>query len=87
MIELGPAAEDEAIARLREKEPAARTAAARILSAIGTQKCLIELRRAANDGRDPGAAASARSALGSVLARIKQAKATTTTATTTAPMR
>jgi HEAT repeat protein len=84
MIELGPVAEDEAIARLREKEPTARAGAARILSAVGTSKCLIELRRAANDPRDAGAAATARSALETVLARVKQTKAATTT---TAPAR
>ena len=88
MIDLGPIAEDEAIGRLREKEPTARAAAARILSAVGTQKCLIELRRAANDPRDAGAAAAARSALETVLSPVKQAKpATTTTATGPTPAR
>jgi hypothetical protein len=88
MIQLGPAGEDEAIARLREKEAAARSGAARILSAVGTNKCLIELRRAANDPRDAGAAATARSALETVLARVKQAKAATTISVpTTAPAR
>jgi hypothetical protein len=77
LIELGPAAEDEAIARLREKDAVARTGAARILGVIGTQKCLIELRRASNDPRDPGAAAAARSALETVLTRVKQTKAAT----------
>jgi hypothetical protein len=87
MIELGPAAEDEAIARLHEKDVLARTAAARILSAVGTEKCLIDLRRASNNHRDPAAAAAARSALETVLARVKQAKAATTTIPTTAPSR
>ena len=81
MIALGPAAEDEAITRLHEKEAVARTAAARILGVIGTQKCLIELRRASNDPRDAGAAAAARSALETVLTRVKQTKATTTPTT------
>jgi hypothetical protein len=82
MIDLGPAGEDEAIARLRERDATARAAAARILSAVGTQKCLIELRRAANDPRDARAATVARSALETVLARVKQAKAAAAAATT-----
>jgi hypothetical protein len=79
---MGPVAEDEAINRLREKEPAARSAAARILDAVGTEKSLQPLRRAASDMRDAGAAAAARSALETVSARVKQSKPATAGAPT-----
>ena len=84
LIEMGPIAEDESINRLREKEPQARVAAARILSAVGTQKCMSELRRASKDLRDPAAAAAARSALANVTARVKPATAPSSPATTPA---
>jgi hypothetical protein len=72
--EMGPIAEDEVIKLLRQPDAKVRTNAARILSDVGTEKCLIELRRAANDPRDVAAAAVARSSLESVLARVKQSK-------------
>jgi HEAT repeat protein len=75
MKELGPVAEEEAIRLLRDRNPGVAANAARILETIGTQKCLIELRRLSNDPRDPSTAATARIALDAVLARVKQAKA------------
>ncbi len=72
--EMGSIAEDEVIKLLRQPDASVRANAARILSEIGTEKCLLELRRAADDPRDVAAAAVARSSLENVLARVKQAK-------------
>ncbi|HYO10665.1 MAG TPA: hypothetical protein VER17_17000, partial [Tepidisphaeraceae bacterium] len=78
---MGPVAEDEVVKLLREKDPKVRGNAARILEQIGTNKCLIELRRASNDPRDAMAASIAKAALDTVMARVKAAKPATPAAT------
>ena len=58
-VTFGPAAEDEALFMLKEREPAARISAARILQEIGTKKSLYGLQVASKDPRDPAAAEAA----------------------------
>jgi hypothetical protein len=79
---MGPVAEDEVIKLLRERNADVRKDAARILSEIGTNKCLQELRRAAADPRDATAAAEAKSAVATVLERVKQSKSPASTPAT-----
>ena len=74
MIAFGPVAEPEVLKLLRDKNPAARLAAAQILEQIGTVKSLTELRRASKDPRDKAAAAAAERALTAVQERRDQAK-------------
>jgi HEAT repeat protein len=70
MKEIGPAAEDEAIKLLRQKDATVRANAARILGEVGTKKSTYELTRASKDPRDPGAAAAAKLALEAVKSRV-----------------
>jgi predicted Zn finger-like uncharacterized protein len=75
---MGPVAEDEVVKLLRDRNNEVRRNAARILEEIGTQKSLLELRRASTDPRDASAAASAKLAVDSVMNRTKQPKPATT---------
>jgi HEAT repeat protein len=76
---MGPVAEDEVVKLLKERDPAVRKNAARILEEIGGQKSLISLQRASTDPRDPGAAEAARRALETVRERIKSSRASAAT--------
>jgi HEAT repeat protein len=87
LTEIGPVAEDEVVKLLRNNDAKVRANAARILDTIGSQKCLIELRRASNDPRDPSAAAVAKAAVDSVMARVKASKPATPAATRPAATR
>jgi HEAT repeat protein len=78
LTEMGPVAEEEVIKLLRDKSPAIRTSASRILEQIGTNKCLPELRRAAADPRDPVAAGVAKAAVEMVVSRVAQSKKSAT---------
>lgn len=69
LIAMGPAAEEAVIPILREPSAAVRIDAARILSQIGTRKCIPELQHASHDLRDAGTRSAAKSALESVKAR------------------
>jgi HEAT repeat protein len=72
LIAMGPAAEDAVIPYLRyEKNATARIDMARILSRIGTRKCLSELNVAAHDPKVPAAHDAALSAMEAVKARIQ----------------
>jgi HEAT repeat protein len=82
LIEMGPVAEPELIKTLKDPNPTARTAAARVLQEVGTVRSVATLKRASLDQRDPGAAAAARVALDVVSERVKAAKATATTGPT-----
>src|SRR5205814_7548771 len=75
---MGPVAEDDVMKLLKERNADARRNAARVLEEIATQKCLIELRRASTDPRDTSAALAAKQALESVMARVKEQKASAT---------
>ena len=81
--DMGPAAEESVIPLLHYADGSVRANAARILDAIGTNKCLIDLRHAANDPRDPLAAAVARGALEKVLERTRPKKAAPATTNVT----
>jgi HEAT repeat protein len=67
---------------LRDPHADVRRNAARILEEIGTQKCLIELRRASADPRDTSAALAAKQALDGVMVRVKEQKAAASQAAT-----
>src|SRR2546421_1025853 len=82
--DMGPAAEESVIPLLHYADGSVRANAARILDVIGTNKCLIDLRHAANDPRDPLAAAVARGALEKVLERTRPKKAAPATTGVTA---
>jgi hypothetical protein len=79
---MGPVAEDEVMKLLRDPHADVRRNAARILEEIGTQKCLIELRRASADPRDTSAALAAKQALDGVMVRVKEQKAAASQAAT-----
>jgi hypothetical protein len=72
--DIGPMAEDVVLPLLHHANADVRMNAARILQEIGTNKCLIDLRHAANDPRDVMAATVARSVLTAVLERTQVAK-------------
>lgn len=84
LTEMGQVAEDEVVKLLRDKSPAVRANASRILEQIGTNKCLPELRRAASDPRDPVAAGVARAAVEMVVERVRQSKSAATQPSTRA---
>jgi hypothetical protein len=70
LIAMGPSAEPAVIAVLNDPNATVRIAGARILTRMGTAKCLGELSRASQDPRDAAARQMAQAALTSIRARL-----------------
>jgi HEAT repeat protein len=78
--QMGPMVETDVAVHLRDKEPAARLNAARVLEAVGSPKSYEALNRAAHDSRDLAAKEAAQAALDAIKERTASKPATTTPA-------